>query len=79
MVDDQIDRYQRVDFHGVAPEIFYDIPHGDKIHHCGNTGKILHQNPCRMKRYFHRFVISFFPPGNLEHILFSDNTAIQFP
>ena len=44
MVDDQIDRHQRVDARRVAAERHHGVAHGGKIDHGGNAGEILHQH-----------------------------------
>ena len=78
VVDNQIYRNQRIDFHGIFTKIFYCIPHGGQIHHCRHTGEILHQNPGRMKRNFHRLVILSFPASNILHVFFLNRSPVQF-
>ena len=44
VVDDQIDRHERVDLFRVATELDRRVAHGRKIDDCGNAGKILHEH-----------------------------------
>ena len=44
MVDDQIDRHQRVDAGGLAAELGDGVAHGGQIDHGGNAREILHQH-----------------------------------
>jgi len=50
MVDDEIDRHQRVDPLGIAAEVLHRIPHRSKVDHGGDAGEILHQHAGRAKR-----------------------------
>jgi hypothetical protein len=45
MVDDEIDRHQRIDLLRVAAERGHGIAHRGKVHHCRHAGEILHQHP----------------------------------
>ncbi len=45
MVDDQIDRHQRVDARRVAAERHHGVAHGSQIDHRRHAGEILHQDP----------------------------------
>ncbi len=44
MVDDKIDRHERIDPLRRATEIFHGVAHGGKIHNGRNAGEILHQD-----------------------------------
>ena len=50
MVDDQIDRRQRVDLVRVAAEIDHRLPHRREIDHRRHPGQILHQHARRAER-----------------------------
>ncbi len=41
MVDDQLDRLQRVDFLGIAAEPDHAVAHRGEIDHCGHSSEIL--------------------------------------
>jgi hypothetical protein len=47
VVDDQIDRRQRVDLFGIAPHVDHRVAHGGQIDHGRNAGEILHQHARR--------------------------------
>src|SRR5581483_9024522 len=44
MIDDKIDRRNRIDFRRVAAELTLRFAHGGKIDHGGNAREILHQH-----------------------------------
>ena len=50
MVDDQIDRRQRVDLVRVAAEVEHRLPHRGQIDDGRNAGQILHQHARRTER-----------------------------
>ena len=52
MVDDEIDRHQRVDFLRIAAEMLHRIAHRGEIDHRRHAGEILHQYPRRPERDF---------------------------
>ncbi len=52
VIDDEVDRDQRVDLLGVATERLHRIAHRGEIHHCGHAGEVLHQHPRRTERDF---------------------------
>ena len=47
MIDDEIDRHERIDLVGVAAELGHRIAHRREIDDGGNTGEILHQDARR--------------------------------
>ena len=47
MVDDEIDRHQRVDLARVAAEGLHGVAHGGEIDHRRHAGEVLHQNAGR--------------------------------
>ena len=47
MVDDEVDRHQRVDALGVAAEMQHGVAHGGEVDHRRHAGEILHQHARR--------------------------------
>ncbi len=47
VIDDQIDRHQRIDLGRIAAQFGDGIAHGRQIDHAGHAGEILHQHPRR--------------------------------
>ena len=47
MVDDEIDRHQRVDLFRIAAERHHRIAHRGQVDHRGNAGEVLHQHARR--------------------------------
>ena len=45
MVDDQLDRDQRVDLRRVAAEPGQRVAHGGEVDHAGHAGEVLHEDP----------------------------------
>ena len=52
MIDDEIDRHQRIDLLRIAAEVFHGVPHRGKIDDGRNAGEILHQHPGRSEGDF---------------------------
>ena len=52
VIDDEIDRHQRIDFFGVAAERLHGVAHRREIDHRRHAGEILHQHPRRAERDF---------------------------
>jgi hypothetical protein len=50
MVDDQVDRRQRVDLFRIAAEIDHRLAHRREVDHRRHAGQILHQHPGRAER-----------------------------
>src|SRR4030095_1630542 len=44
VIDDEMDRHERVDLLSIAAEAFHWVAHGRQIDHCRDTGEILHQH-----------------------------------
>ena len=51
VVDDEIDRHQRVDLLGVASELLHRVTHRGEIDHRRHAGEILHQHARRTERH----------------------------
>ena len=47
MVDDEIDRHQRIDLLRISAERHHGVAHGGKVDHGRNAGEILHQHAGR--------------------------------
>jgi hypothetical protein len=47
VVDDQVDRVQRVDLLGVGAELGHGVAHGGQVDHRRHAGEVLHQHPRR--------------------------------
>jgi len=44
VVDDEIDRYERIDLFGIASQRNHRVAHGGEVDHGRNTGEVLHQH-----------------------------------
>ena len=49
VVDDQIDRHERVDLGRVAAESLHGGPHRGEIHHAGHAREVLQHDPRRLE------------------------------
>ncbi len=78
VIDDQVHRHEGVDLAGVSAEGLQRIPHGRQIHHGRDPGEVLHQHPGRVVGDFHGRRVTLFPAGDVEHILFGDDPAVEF-
>ena len=50
VVDDEVNRHQRVDALGIAAEVVHGVAHGGEIDHRRNAGEVLHQHARRPER-----------------------------
>jgi len=76
VVDDEIDRHQRIDLLGVAAERLHRIAHRRQIDHRGDAGEILHQDPRRAKRDFMLELALLHPFGDGEDVGLLDGAVI---
>ena len=44
VIDDQLDRLQRIDERGIAAELLHGVAHGGEIDDAGNAGEILQED-----------------------------------
>ena len=49
MIDDEIDRHERIDLLRIAAERGHRVAHGGEIDDGGNAGEVLHQDAGRAK------------------------------
>src|SRR5262249_12987885 len=75
MVDDEIDRRERVDLFRVAAEIEHGPPHRREIDDRRHTGQILHQDARRAEGDLAVGTLVAKPPANRLDIVDSDGTA----
>ncbi len=52
MVDDEVDRHQRIDLLRIAAEVLHRVAHGGEIDHRRDAGEVLHQHARRTERNF---------------------------
>ena len=64
VVDDKIDRHQRVDLLGIAAERLHRVAHRGEIDHCRHAGEILHQHTRRAEG---NFMLEFTLPHPFRH------------
>ncbi len=50
VVDDQVDRHQRIDFAGVLARTLHGRTHGGEVDHGRHTGEVLHEDASRQER-----------------------------
>ena len=79
MVDDEIDRGERIDLLGIAFQHRHCIAHGGQIHHRRNPGEILHQYARRPVCDFAVRSAGLQPVGDRTDILDRDRAAIFMP
>ena len=76
VVDDEINRHQRVDLLRIAAEHLHGIAHGGEIDHGGDAGEILHQDARRPERDFTIGGLGLEPLSDGEDVLLGDGAAI---
>ena len=72
VIDDQIDRAERVDLLRIAAQTSNCVSHGSEIDHSGHSGEILEDNSCRLEGDFNGFAGQFLPVEDILHVLGSD-------
>ena len=76
MVDDEIDRSERVDLLRVAAELRHCVAHGGKVDHGGNAGKVLHQHAGRAEGDFAVALAFLEPERDAANVVGGDRAAI---
>ena len=76
MVDDQVDRHERVDLLGVAAEAAHRVAHRRQVDDGRHAGEVLQDYPRRLERQFFGDRRIGRPTGEPEHIIVGDLEAI---
>ena len=77
MVDDEIDRHERIDLLRIAAELGHRIAHGGKVDDRRHAGEILHQNARRTKRDFAlQLALVDEPFGDRLDVFLGDRAAV---
>ena len=77
MIDDEVNRHQRVDFFGVAAKLEHGVAHGGQIDDCRHTSKILHQHAGRAEGDLAvGLALVFEPDCNGSNVFLGDGAAI---
>ena len=63
MVDDQVDRNERIDLFGIAAKRDHRVAHRGEIHHRRDAGEVLHQHARRAERDFMSCLAAIVDPG----------------
>ncbi len=77
MIDDEIDRHERIDLLRIAAERGHRVAHGGEIDDGGNAGEVLHQDAGRTKRDLALGLALVDEPfGDRLNIVFGDRAAV---
>ena len=76
VVDDEIDRHQRIDLFGIAAERLHRVAHRREIDHRGHAGEILHQHPRRAERDFMLELALLQPFRDRDDVVLLDGAAV---
>ena len=76
MVDDEIDRHQRIDLLRVAAEMVHRVAHRGEIDHRGHAGEVLHQHARRAERNFAVGGLVLEPRREGLDVLLGDGAAV---
>ncbi|MNP53035.1 hypothetical protein D3C76_1474700 [compost metagenome] len=77
MVDNEVNRHERVDLFWIAASLFHRIAHRSKIHDNRYTGEILQNDTCRDEWNFLVIVTAICPAGQLFYVFFGDSTSVE--
>ncbi len=76
VVDDEIDRHQRVDLLGIAAEVLHRVAHRREIDHRRHAGEILHQDARRAERDFMLELALLQPLRHRDDVFLLDRAAV---
>jgi hypothetical protein len=77
VVDDEIDRNERVDPPRVAAHGLHRVAHGGEIHHGRHPGEVLHQHARRVVGDLARGVVAALPLGDVQDIGLGDDPPVH--
>ncbi len=76
VIDDEIDRHQRIDLLRIAAELLHGVAHRREVDHRRHAGEILHQHASGAERDF-MFERALLQPGcNREDVVLLDGAAV---
>lgn len=76
MIDDKINRAERVDLIGFSSEFFDRVSHGSKINDGWDTGEILKDDSGRSERDFDLFRAFLFPVEDGVDVVFGEREVV---
>ncbi|MFK4643667.1 hypothetical protein ABIF96_002241 [Bradyrhizobium ottawaense] len=76
MVDDEIDRNQRIDLLGIAAELLHRVAHRGEVDHRGHAGEVLHQHARRAEGDLMLQRLLAQPFRDRDDVLFLDRAAV---
>ena len=76
MIDDEVDRNQRIDLARIAAKRAHGVAHGGKIDHGGNAGEILHQHARRAEGDLAVALPRLEPFGHAADVVGGDRAAV---
>jgi hypothetical protein len=79
MVDDQIDRYERIDFFGLAAAFGHGGTHCGEINNGRHTGKILQNDSGGLEGNFYVGKYLVVPTGKIFYVLFGNLETVTIP
>ena len=79
VIDDEIDRNQRIDLARIAVKRAHGVAHGGKIDHGGNAGEILHQHAGGAEGDLALALARLQPLGHAANVVGGDGTPIFMP
>ena len=79
VIDDEVDRNQRIDLARVAAERAHGVAHGGKIDHGGDAGEILHQHARRAEGDLALALPRLQPLGHAANVVGGDGAPVFMP
>ncbi|MNN00462.1 hypothetical protein D3C81_1130530 [compost metagenome] len=76
VVDNEINRHERVDLLRIAAGFLYGIAHGGEVNDNRHAGEILQNNTSRDKRNLLILIAAFAPTCDLLHMLLSNGSSV---
>ena len=72
VIDDEIDRHQRIDLVGIRAHALHGFAHGGKIDHARHAGEVLENDARRLERNLGRLGSGGLPVGEAYHVVTRD-------
>ena len=76
VVDDEIDRHQRIDLLRIAAEMLHRVAHRREIDHRRNAGEVLHQHARRAEGHVAVGGLGLEPVGEGQNVVLGDGLAV---
>ena len=79
VVDDQVDRDQRIDLVDIAADSFHGTSHRSEVNHGGHAGEVLQDDAIGLERHLVRFDLGGLPTGEVFDVILRNLEVVAIP